>query len=41
MIGRAGRPGFDESGVAVILTNTSQQRKYETVLSGQEILEST
>ncbi|KAI9285571.1 P-loop containing nucleoside triphosphate hydrolase protein [Umbelopsis sp. AD052] len=41
MIGRAGRPGFDDSGCAVILTTTTQQRKYETMLSGQEVLEST
>ncbi|KAI8582531.1 hypothetical protein K450DRAFT_269277 [Umbelopsis ramanniana AG] len=41
MIGRAGRPGFDDSGCAVILTTTSQQRKYETMLSGQGVLEST
>ncbi|KAG2177711.1 hypothetical protein INT44_008225 [Umbelopsis vinacea] len=41
MIGRAGRPGFDDSGCAVILTTTTQQRKYETMLSGQKVLEST
>jgi ATP-dependent DNA helicase HFM1/MER3 len=41
MIGRAGRPGFDESGCAVILTTIDMQRKYETMLSGQELLEST
>jgi ATP-dependent DNA helicase HFM1/MER3 len=41
MIGRAGRPGFDDSGCAVILTTTTQQRKYEAMISGQEVLEST
>jgi ATP-dependent DNA helicase HFM1/MER3 len=40
MIGRAGRPQFDNSAVAVIMTRQSKVRRYENMVSGQEILES-
>lgn len=40
MLGRAGRPQFDKSAVAVILTRLQKQKHYEKMVSGQEILES-
>lgn len=40
MLGRAGRPQFDDSGVAVILTRKEKVEKYERMESGMEILES-
>ncbi len=40
MIGRAGRPQFDNSGVAVILTKTQQISTYENLVSGQAPIES-
>jgi ATP-dependent DNA helicase HFM1/MER3 len=41
MLGRAGRPQFDQSGVAVIMTKKERVRHYENMLSGEEIVEST
>ncbi|KAF1991793.1 P-loop containing nucleoside triphosphate hydrolase protein [Aulographum hederae CBS 113979] len=40
MLGRAGRPQFDVSAVAVIMTRQEKTRHYEKMVSGQEILES-
>ncbi|KAI4723607.1 P-loop containing nucleoside triphosphate hydrolase protein [Aureobasidium sp. EXF-10727] len=40
MIGRAGRPQFDSSALAIILTKMQQVKHYEQLLSGQERLES-
>lgn len=40
MIGRAGRPQFDTSALAVIMTKMQQVQHYEQLLSGQERLES-
>jgi ATP-dependent DNA helicase HFM1/MER3 len=40
MLGRAGRPQFDDTGVAVIMTRKENQRRYEKMVSGAEILES-
>ena len=40
MIGRAGRPQFDSSALAVIMTRLQQAKHYEDLLSGQERLES-
>ncbi|KAL9104182.1 MAG: hypothetical protein Q9163_000834 [Psora crenata] len=40
MIGRAGRPQFDDSAVAVIITKQEKVRKYEKLVSGEELLES-
>jgi ATP-dependent DNA helicase HFM1/MER3 len=40
MIGRAGRPQFDNSAVAVIMTRQNKVRRYETMVTGQEVLES-
>ncbi|KAI4604290.1 Sec63 [Pestalotiopsis sp. 9143b] len=40
MLGRAGRPQFDRSATAIIMTRSSNVQKYEKMISGQEILES-
>ncbi|KAK8213768.1 ATP-dependent DNA helicase MER3 [Phyllosticta capitalensis] len=41
MLGRAGRPQFDDSAVAVIMARNEKAKKYEQMVSGQEVLEST
>ncbi|KAF9741425.1 hypothetical protein PMIN02_000945 [Paraphaeosphaeria minitans] len=41
MLGRAGRPQFDDSAVAVIMTRQNKVRKYDLMVTGQEVLEST
>ena len=40
MLGRAGRPQFDRSAVAIILTRLQKQQHYEKMVTGQEVLES-
>ena len=40
MLGRAGRPQFDDSAVAVIMTRQQRVTHYEKMVSGHEILES-
>jgi ATP-dependent DNA helicase HFM1/MER3 len=40
MLGRAGRPQFDDSAVAVIMTRQTKVRRYETMVTGQDMLES-
>lgn len=40
MLGRAGRPQFDNTAVAVIMTRQEKVKKYEKMVSGHEILES-
>lgn len=40
MLGRAGRPQFDDSAVAVILTRKERVHHYEKLISGSEFLES-
>ncbi len=40
MVGRAGRPGFDTEGVAVIMTNATTSYLYENLTSTQETIES-
>lgn len=40
MLGRAGRPQFDDSAEAVIMTRMTRTKHYETMMSGSEILES-
>ncbi|KAJ5898809.1 hypothetical protein N7495_003553 [Penicillium taxi] len=40
MLGRAGRPQFDDSAVAVILTKRERVSRYEKLVSGSESLES-
>jgi ATP-dependent DNA helicase HFM1/MER3 len=41
MLGRAGRPQFDDSANALILTSSDQKQRYEMMVSGKEVLEST
>lgn len=41
MLGRAGRPQFDDSANALILTSSDQKGRYERMTSGMEVLEST
>lgn len=40
MLGRAGRPEFDRSAVAVIMTRLHRVQHYENMISGREVLES-
>lgn len=40
MLGRAGRPQFENSAVAVIMTRLQRVNFYEHMISGQEVLES-
>ena len=40
MIGRAGRPGFDTSGTAVIMTDNASKKKYEELSGGLGVVES-
>jgi ATP-dependent DNA helicase HFM1/MER3 len=40
MLGRAGRPQYDTSAVAVIMTRQEKIKKYERMVSGEQILES-
>ncbi|KAF2003593.1 ATP-dependent DNA helicase MER3 [Amniculicola lignicola CBS 123094] len=40
MLGRAGRPQFDNSAVAVILTRQAKVRRYEMMVTGQDLVES-
>jgi ATP-dependent DNA helicase HFM1/MER3 len=40
MLGRAGRPQFDDSAVAVIMTRQTKVCRYETLVTGEEVLES-
>lgn len=41
MLGRAGRPQFDDSAVAVIMTRSGKVERYNKMISGQDTLEST
>ncbi|OTA94187.1 hypothetical protein M434DRAFT_384303 [Hypoxylon sp. CO27-5] len=41
MLGRAGRPQFDDSAVAIIMTRTTNIDRYKMMISGEETLEST
>ncbi|KAE8451600.1 hypothetical protein EG329_003673 [Mollisiaceae sp. DMI_Dod_QoI] len=41
MLGRAGRPQFDDRAVAVIMTRSDKVERYKRMISGQDILEST
>ncbi|TLS30547.1 hypothetical protein PpBr36_02717 [Pyricularia pennisetigena] len=41
MLGRAGRPQFDASAVAIILTRSETKARYEAMASGTQVLEST
>ncbi|XXG96179.1 ATP-dependent DNA helicase MER3 [Hypoxylon texense] len=41
MLGRAGRPQFDDSAVAIIMTRAGNVDRYKKMMSGDETLEST
>jgi ATP-dependent DNA helicase HFM1/MER3 len=41
MLGRAGRPQFDHNATAVIMTRAEKADHYDSMISGQDILEST
>ncbi|KAL8928943.1 MAG: hypothetical protein Q9172_000695 [Xanthocarpia lactea] len=41
MLGRAGRPQFEDSAVAVIITKQEKVERYEKMVSGQQLLESS
>lgn len=41
MLGRAGRPQFDDTAIAIIMTRSEKVDHYKKMISGQEILEST
>ena len=41
MIGRAGRPGLDDHGVAVIMTHQRFKSRYDQLTQGREVVEST
>ncbi|XP_065335350.1 probable ATP-dependent DNA helicase HFM1 isoform X2 [Cloeon dipterum] len=41
MMGRAGRPQYDTSATAVIMTKMSQKAKYERLVGGKQAIEST
>jgi ATP-dependent DNA helicase HFM1/MER3 len=40
MLGRAGRPQFDNTAVAVIMTRQAKVRRYELMVTGQDTIES-
>jgi len=40
MMGRAGRPGYDTAGTAVIMTDAKSKKRYETMTNGLEVVES-
>lgn len=40
MLGRAGRPQFDDSAVAVIMTRLARVPFYEKMVAGTDVLES-
>ncbi|KAL4219964.1 ATP-dependent DNA helicase MER3 [Mactra antiquata] len=41
MIGRAGRPQFDTSATAVIMTKNTTKSKYENLINGTQVIESS
>ncbi|APA11383.1 hypothetical protein SS1G_11638 [Sclerotinia sclerotiorum 1980 UF-70] len=41
MLGRAGRPQFDDSATAIIMTRMDNTDRYKKMISGQDVLEST
>ncbi len=41
MLGRAGRPQFEDSALGIILTTKNKQARFEKMASGGEVLEST
>ena len=41
MLGRAGRPQFDDNAVAIIMTRKDKVNRYQKMISGQDTIEST
>ncbi|CAD6443757.1 87d6ab7e-c330-4c59-9a62-b32f5dcff704 [Sclerotinia trifoliorum] len=41
MLGRGGRPQFDDSATAIIMTRADNADRYKKMISGQDVLEST
>ncbi|KAI8825871.1 Sec63 Brl domain-containing protein [Fimicolochytrium jonesii] len=41
MLGRAGRPQFDDSGVAVIMTMNNEVPTYQAMVTGKQVIESS
>lgn len=41
MLGRAGRPGFDDHGVAVIMTSVQEREYYSNMSLSADLVEST
>jgi ATP-dependent DNA helicase HFM1/MER3 len=41
ILGRAGRPQFDDSAIAIIMTRLDKVERYQKMISGHDILEST
>lgn len=41
MLGRAGRPQYENNALAIILTRSGNKKRYEDLASGQQVLEST
>ncbi|RYO98313.1 hypothetical protein DL766_006632 [Monosporascus sp. MC13-8B] len=41
MLGRAGRPQFDKNAVAIIMTRREKVNRYNTVIKGEQTVEST
>ncbi len=41
MLGRAGRPQFDKNAIAIIMTRSEKVDRYNKMISGQDVLEST
>lgn len=40
MMGRAGRPQFDDHGIAIIMCNNDEKEKYEQLVRSENVLES-
>lgn len=41
MLGRAGRPQFDDSAISVIITKKEKTEKYQKLIAGSDVLESS
>ncbi|KAJ3362301.1 Sec63 [Allomyces arbusculus] len=41
MMGRAGRPQFDSQGKAIVMTEAGKAQRYQTIIQGQDVIESS
>ncbi|KAJ3364122.1 Sec63 [Allomyces javanicus] len=41
MMGRAGRPQFDSQGKAIVMTEAGKAQRYQTMVQGQDVIESS